>query len=54
VLALPYVAAAAPYWSVTDELSARANRGWRWFIWLNYSVGFLVTLVLIAYALRRL
>ncbi|HVX07959.1 prenyltransferase [Humibacter sp.] len=53
VLTLPYVAAAAPYWSVSDELSARANRGWRWFIWLNYSVGFLVTLVLIAYALRR-
>jgi hypothetical protein len=38
---------AAPFWSVKDADSASANRGWRRFIWINYAVGFLVTLLLI-------
>ena len=52
VLVLPYIATAAPYFSVSDQNSERANRGWKRFIWINYSVGFLVTMLLIAYALQ--
>ena len=51
VLALPYIAAAAPYWSVTDERSSAANRGWRRFLWITYACGFLVTLLLIVFAI---
>lgn len=50
VLAVPYVLAAAPFWSVTDADSESANRGWRRFLWINYACGFLVTMVLILYA----
>ncbi len=53
LLVAPYVALAAPFWSVDDEASAAANRGWRWFIWVNYAVGFLITMLLIAYAVAR-
>ncbi|MET0724852.1 MAG: prenyltransferase, partial [Leifsonia sp.] len=47
LLVLPYIAAAAPYWSVSDDDSGRANHGWRRFLAINYVVGFLVTLLLI-------
>jgi 4-hydroxybenzoate polyprenyltransferase len=50
-LAIPYLALAWPYRSVRDEDSGRANGGWRWFLLVNYLVGFGVTLVLIAAAL---
>jgi ABC-type multidrug transport system permease subunit len=50
---LPYLAAAWPYRSVTDAGSGAANRGWRWFIAMNYAVGFLVTMLLIWWALIR-
>ncbi|WP_417561701.1 prenyltransferase [Microbacterium sp.] len=53
VLALPYIAMAAPFWSVTDDASLTANSGWRKFIWVNYTVGFLVTLLLIWSAVAR-
>jgi hypothetical protein len=53
VLVVPYIALAVRYWSVTDDASESANRGWRRFIWINYSVGFLVTLALIDYGVRR-
>ncbi|WP_269420052.1 hypothetical protein [Actinomyces polynesiensis] len=33
---------------MTDEDSAAAHAGWVRFLWLNYVVGFLVTLVVIA------
>ena len=52
-LVVPYLAAAWPYRSVTDAESGRANGGWRWFIVLNYGVGFLVTMLLIWWALVR-
>lgn len=52
LLALPYIAAAAPYARVTDEDSARANRGWRRFLWINYACGFAVTMLLIVHAIR--
>lgn len=50
VLVVPYLAAAWPYRSVGDAESGRANGGWRWFIVLNYGVGFLVTMLLIWWA----
>ena len=53
VLALPYIAAAAPFWSVTDAESSTANRGWRRFLWINYACGFVVTMLLILWAAIR-
>ncbi|WP_158864738.1 prenyltransferase [Leifsonia sp. AG29] len=47
VLALPYIAAAAPYARIDDEHASAANRGWRRFLWINYACGFLVTMLLI-------
>jgi 4-hydroxybenzoate polyprenyltransferase len=52
ILSLPYAASCAPYWSVTDAAAESANRGWKRFLWLNFVTGFLVTLLLIWYALR--
>ena len=49
-LVVPYVVAAAPFVSVSDAGSARANAGWKRFLAINYAVGFLVTLLLIWYA----
>ena len=49
ILVLPYVIAALPYWSVTDDRSERANRGWKHFLWLNFFSGFVVTLLLIGW-----
>ncbi|MEN0085636.1 MAG: prenyltransferase [Leifsonia sp.] len=53
LLALPYLAAAAPYRSITDGDAAAANRGWRRFLWINYACGFLVTMLLIWWAAIR-
>ena len=53
LLVLPYIAAAAPFWSVTDAASETANRGWRRFLAINFVVGFLVTMLLIWWALLR-
>ncbi len=53
VLALPYIAAAAPFWSVADEQTSGANRGWRRFLWINYACGFLLTMLLILWAQVR-
>ncbi len=48
VFAVPYLALAWPHRNVTDAASGTANRGWRHFLWVNYLVGFGVTLVIIA------
>ncbi|MFP3465725.1 prenyltransferase [Leifsonia sp. SIMBA_070] len=53
VLALPYIATAAPFWSVPDAQATSANRGWRRFLWINYACGFAVTLLLILWAQVR-
>lgn len=53
VLVVPYIVAAAPFWSVSDAESGAANRGWRHFLAINYAVGFLVTLLLIWWAFLR-
>lgn len=42
-----YVLNLIPYMRVTDETSGTTRPGWRRFIWLNYFVGFVITLVLI-------
>lgn len=47
LLALPYIAIALPHARLTDRQSARANRSWRHFLWINYAVGAAVTILLI-------
>lgn len=47
VLAVPYLANVAPSLRITDATSAKANAGWKRFLWLNYLTGFLVTMTLI-------
>ena len=53
ILPIPYAINAAPWWNVTDDSAPTANRGWRRFLWLNFVTGFLVTMLLIAYAFVR-
>lgn len=53
ILALPYIIAALPYWSVTDHRSDLANHGWKHFLWLNFFSGFVVTLLLIGLVSRN-
>jgi len=48
---LIYIVNVAPYAFVTDKTSGTANKAWRRFIWLNYFVGAVVTMVLIFTAL---
>ncbi len=54
LLVLPYVANVAPFLRVTDNTSAKANAGWKRFLWLNYLTGFLVTMTLIWLFLQRI
>jgi 4-hydroxybenzoate polyprenyltransferase len=51
VVALPYLATVWPFRRVTDETAASATRGWDRFLWLNQLAGFLVTLLLIWFAI---
>ncbi|HET8867714.1 MAG TPA: prenyltransferase [Agrococcus sp.] len=51
LVAVPYILLAAPFWRVSDAVSASANRGWRRFLWVNYACGFLVSMVCIAWAM---
>jgi len=48
---LIYIANVAPYAMITDATSSQANKAWRNFIWLNYFVGAVVTMCLIAISL---
>ncbi len=47
LVALLYVENCRPFWNVADAQSARANAGWRRFLWLNQIAGFCVTLALL-------
>ena len=47
LLAVPYLLNTLRFRGVTDADSARANAGWKTFLWLNYLTGFLVTMLLI-------
>jgi 4-hydroxybenzoate polyprenyltransferase len=51
LVAVPYVALVWPFRNVTDERAAEATRGWRRFLWVNQVAGFLVTLLLLWYAI---
>lgn len=53
IVAVPYIVNAAPWWRVSDADAAGTNRAWRRFIWLNYGSGFVVTMVLIGFAMTR-
>jgi 4-hydroxybenzoate polyprenyltransferase len=50
LLALPYAISCAAYWRITDPEAETANRGWKRFLYLNFVSGFLVTLLLIWWA----
>lgn len=45
---LTYVFNAARFWNITNETCEQANRSWKVFIWLNYLVGAVITILLIA------
>ncbi len=45
--ALFYLMAVAPFWSITDDTATTANRGWRWFLAINFAAGAWITLVAI-------
>lgn len=51
VVAVPYLVAVWPYRRVTDDTAHEATAGWRRFLWINQLAGFLVTLLLIWYAI---
>ena len=50
LLALPYAITCAVYWRMVDAEAETANRGWHRFLALNFVTGFLVTLLLIWWA----
>lgn len=45
--AIPYLVILLPFWNITDATCARANAGWKKFIWLNFIAGAVVTLLVI-------
>lgn len=47
LIALPYLAAVVPFWTITDHSAGRANKGWRWFLAINFAAGAWATLVAI-------
>ena len=53
IAAVPYLAIVAPHLGITDERCEEANRGWKRFIWLNFFAGFVVTMIVIWFALTR-
>jgi 4-hydroxybenzoate polyprenyltransferase len=53
VVVVPYALNVLQWWNVSDRDAESANAGWKRFLWINYLAGFLVTLALIGYVLRR-
>lgn len=53
IAAIPYLLIVGPFWNITDATCEKANNGWRKFIWLNFFAGFVVTLLVIWYAIVR-
>ncbi|WP_194398044.1 prenyltransferase [Microbacterium atlanticum] len=51
LVAVPYLVTVWPYRSIADSDAEAATTGWRRFLWINQLSGFLVTLLLIWYAL---
>ena len=48
-LVIPYLAMVAPFLRLPDADCERANRGWRFFLAINFFVGFVVTMLLIVH-----
>jgi 4-hydroxybenzoate polyprenyltransferase len=46
-LAIPYLIMVWPYRSLSDADCEQANRGWKWFLAINFFAGFVVTMLLI-------
>ncbi|KAA9395042.1 prenyltransferase [Kocuria coralli] len=44
---LPYLANLVPFLTIRDDDCERANTGWKRFLWINYLVGFAVTMLMI-------
>jgi 4-hydroxybenzoate polyprenyltransferase len=51
LVAVPYLATVWPYRRIDDSGAAAATRGWRAFLWINQLSGFIVTLLLIWFAI---
>ena len=47
IAGLAYAVNVIPYLKLTDDTSEKAHAGWRRFIWINYPVGAIVTVVII-------
>jgi 4-hydroxybenzoate polyprenyltransferase len=45
---IAYLANIAPFLSVTDKSSALTRTGWKRFLWINYLVGAIITISIIA------
>lgn len=45
--AIPYLVVVGRELSITDENCERANRGWKWFIYLNFFAGAIVSALII-------
>lgn len=48
-LTIPYIVMVAPFVRLRDEDAERANRGWRFFLAINFFAGFVVTILLIVH-----
>jgi 4-hydroxybenzoate polyprenyltransferase len=53
IAAVPYLVIVAPFWNITDTTCESANAGWKKFIWLNFFAGFVVSLLVIWFAIVR-
>lgn len=51
LVVVPYLVTVWPFRAVTDETADAATRGWKRFLWVNQLAGFLVTLLLIWWAI---
>jgi len=49
LLSLPYAAMVFPFRNLSDENCERANRGWRFFLAINFFAGFVVTMLFIVH-----
>ena len=53
IAAIPYLLIVGPFWNISDATCEQANRGWKKFIWLNFFAGFVVSLLVIWFAIIR-
>jgi 4-hydroxybenzoate polyprenyltransferase len=48
IVGFTYAVNTMQYWRISDPVSEHAHKGWRRFLWINYAVGAILTIVLIA------